>query len=246
MDDIVVRGIVLSASLYGEYDKRLVVLTDELGKITVFANGARREKSPLKAVAQSFTMARFRLRCGRNAYTLISAEIEESFRELALDMEKMCYAAYFCELMEYFAQTGVAAGPELNLLYISFLALIDDRYDNRQIKMAFCLKLLDIEGVGLHMGDCVFCSSKENIFYMDYSSGGAVCDKCLKRAPKAFKISDGALYTIRYILSSGISKVYNFKLDDRLLNEVDKISTDYLQKNVDRNFKSLDILKEII
>ena len=163
MDDIVVRGIVLSASLYGEYDKRLVVLSDELGKITVFANGARREKSPLKAVAQSFTMARFRLRCGRNAYTLISAEIEESFRELALDMEKMCYAAYFCELMEYFAQTGVAAGPELNLLYISFLALIDDRYDNRQIKMAFCLKLLDIEGVGLHMGDCVLCSSKEDV-----------------------------------------------------------------------------------
>ena len=101
IEDIIVTGIVLYTVQLGEYDKRLVVLTKERGKITVFANGARRANSNLRAASQSYVMGKFTIAPSGDAYRLISVNVSEYFAELPYDMEKVCYASYFCELMSY-------------------------------------------------------------------------------------------------------------------------------------------------
>ena len=122
-DEIVLNGIVLSSGLQGEYDRRLVILTREQGKITAFAKGVRRPSSQLISKTQLFVMGAFTVYPGRNAYTLINVDAKEYFHELTFDMNKYCYGSYFCEMMSYFTREGDRSADYLNLLFVSLNAL---------------------------------------------------------------------------------------------------------------------------
>lgn len=145
-EQIRVTGMVLKASPVGEYDRRLVILTCERGKITAFARGARRPGSSLMAASGPFVFGIFLLYEGRDAYTLAGTEIKNYFTEIAADMESACYGSYFLEFADYYGRENMEAVDTLKLLYQSLRALLKGAIPNRLVKVVFELKLMEING----------------------------------------------------------------------------------------------------
>ena len=56
-----VNGIVLKETPIGDYDKIMTVLTAEHGRLSVFARGAKRLKSPLFTATQVFSYSEMTL-----------------------------------------------------------------------------------------------------------------------------------------------------------------------------------------
>lgn len=245
-ENITVQGIVLDTSLVKEYDKRLVILTTDLGRITVFANGARRKNSPFTACSQRFVLGSFVIRPGsQNSYTLISSEIKENFFELSFDIEKLAYASYACELAGYFTRDGIGATDELNLLYVTFKAILARRISLELIRSVFECKLMDIEGIGLQMAACVKCGDTDNLHHLSLEDGGVVADRVLNSVKKPIYISDNLKYALSFILSRDIASVYSFDIDIGTCTDLAEVMKKYLELHCDRHFKSLDILKPL-
>ena len=78
-DYITVTGIVIKTEPIGEYDRRVVILTREKGKISAFARAARKAGNRLMAPSNPFSFGQFRLYAGRNSYTMAEADISNYF-----------------------------------------------------------------------------------------------------------------------------------------------------------------------
>ncbi len=145
-DTIVANGIVLSTMPIGEYDKRLLLLTRELGKVSVFARGARRPNSPLIGAAVLFAFGSFELSEGRSAYSLRNAQIREHFDWVSQDMEALCFGSYFAEISDYYGRENIDGTEAVKLLYWALRALRNDKLSRTLIRRVFEMKAMQLEG----------------------------------------------------------------------------------------------------
>ena len=146
-DDLTdLTALVLASTPAGEYDRRVVLLTRERGKIACFARGARRPGSPLMAVSLPFCFGSYRIRPGRNSNVLVEAKLQTFFEKLRNDMEATCYASYFAEFLQYVTRENNDESALLLLAYQSFRALESNRIPQRLVRAVFEIRATAIEG----------------------------------------------------------------------------------------------------
>ena len=209
---VIVMGMVLTAMPVNDYDKRITILTKERGKITAFARGARRPSSQLLAATNPFAFGEFEVFEGRNSYNVTKANIQNYFREREM----------------------------LKLLYQSFRALENSRYSKELVRAVFELKAITINGEGPQVFACMHCHAKEDLCFFSVKRGGIFCRTCAKEVQGMY-ISDSTRYTMQYIISTPVARLYSFTVSEEVLRELKMIMKEYMAYYVHHDFKSLSI-----
>ena len=245
-EQISATGIVLSQIPIGDYDKRITILTKELGKINAFVRGAKRPNSPYAAVSDPFAFGEFMLYPGKNAYNLAKVNMTEYFEALHQDLEAIWYGSYFLELADYYGRENVDASEQLNLIYISLKALCDERFSNRLVRAVYECKTLAVNGEQPDFYSCVQCKKKEKLRWFLSRRNGCMCSQCATERPAgAVLVEESALYAMQYVVNAPIGKIFTFRLSDDALLQFEEVMRDYYAKWVDRKFKTLKFLEDI-
>ena len=243
VETITVTGMVISSMAISEYDKRLVILTKELGKITAFARGARKPNSPFLAGSQPMTFGEFTLYRGRNSYTVTGMKMNDYFSNTMSDVDCMYMGMYFLEFADYYGREGIEAGEMLKLLYVSMKALSRNVIPKELIRCIFELKMLVINGEYPNLFQCGNCGSKENLDFFDFSHNTMLCRNCHGVISEEKTIDGSTLYALQYIITSPIPKLYTFKVTELVLKQMESIIHTYVNKHIDKKFNSLEFLE---
>ena len=246
--NVMVTGMVLTAMPISEYDKRITILTLERGKITAFARGARRPNSTLLAACNPFSFGQFEVYEGRTSYNVVRAEIKNYFTELTTDLNDTYYGFYFLEMAEYYAQENSDDREMLKLLYQSLRALTSAAYDKRLVRFIFELKAMAVNGEAPNVFSCVRCGEKENLRWFMTRRGGCICETCEKKDPSPeesgrFLLEESTLYTMQYIISARVEKLYTFSVSDSVLRQLLAIMKSYRAVYLDHSFQTLKMLE---
>lgn len=139
-------GMVLKAEPVGDYDRRVVILTKERGKISAFARGARKQSSKLLAATNPFCFGTFKLYEGRTSYNMMEADISNYFEGLREDYVSAFYGMYFLEVMDYYTRENNDEKEFLKLLYQSLRALMHEGLSHLLVRYVFEIKAVVING----------------------------------------------------------------------------------------------------
>lgn len=246
VNQIVLTGMVLSVAPVGEYDRRVVILTKEQGKISAFAKGSRRPNSPLVGAVNPFTFGEFTMYEGRSSYTIQSVNVSNYFSELRADVVGAYYGFYFLEVANYYARERNDERELLKLLYQTMRALTNPHLPNQLIRYIFELKVLTINGQGPQVFQCVQCGDRTRAAVFSAAKGGLVCNECDGEVRDGMFLDGSTLYTMQYIESSTIEKLYTFNVKPEVVEKFGRVMGRLMKMYVDKEFKSLEILETLL
>ncbi|MQN01570.1 MAG: DNA repair protein RecO [Lachnospiraceae bacterium] len=210
------RGIVLSSMPIGETDRRIVVLTKELGKASAFVRGGAKPKSPLLAATNPFFFGDFEFYAGRNSLTLRGAKQQARFDDILKDLDDTYLGMYFLEVSGYFGNEAADESERINLLYVALKIILGHRIDRKLIRNIFELRTMMINGVYPDPFSCHHCGEHLDVNGENYFSPAqcffydAQCRNLIKGQP--VRVSPYVMYALQFVLSAPVGKIFSFNL----------------------------------
>ena len=217
---MVTKGIVLRETETKEADKILTLLTQDQGKISVIARGARRKNCKYAACAQSLVWSEWTLYQKGDWYYANEGSTLELFSGLRSDLEALSLGFYLAELTEAVTTENTPAPELLRHLLNGLYALSALHKPPALVKPAFEIKLLCLAGYEPLLDGCAVCGTEppeDPRFHL--KEGVLHCAACREQAGDGISmpLSQGALAALRYIVYGDPKRLFSFRTDEESL-----------------------------
>lgn len=238
MDSFCTKAILLSRIDFGEADRIVTFLTEDRGRLSAFAKGARRSKRRFAGVLEPGALVQASLKPSRGTlFTLDDAALLDGHGNLRSDLGAMARAAYACELAKELCRENVP-GHDLFDLLQAFLcgeAGTDDL-------MCFELGALGASGVRPGLDRCVVCGADDGVeLRFDPGLGGRLCPRCARM--HGSRISRETLGVLSALQCGATDAVQNAPAWTRA--EAREVLTTYVVHHTGRRLKSYEFMRQI-
>lgn len=245
-----VRGIVLRQTPMGDKDKRVVLLTQETGRMTLLAKGAMLPKSRFSALTQVFCYGDYVVTKGRTFYYIREATLIENFYDLTRDLEKLAYGSLMLEAAETFSVEGV----ENNALVVLLLRALyqEERASSGKESLpadVFLFRLLAMGGFYPNLNRCSRCGRPldhmraEETVAFNPLTGSVICEDCQPQG--GLRLSRGTVRALRYILEAPEERAFSFEVSEQVKGQLDTAVTSFLVEQTERQYHALAFLDEL-
>ncbi|MAE70386.1 MAG: DNA repair protein RecO [Gemmatimonadetes bacterium] len=198
------EGIVCGGRPTGETSLLITILTENRGKLTVYARGALRDHRRIGGALDT---------CSRSAWSLLprgggedriplvdQADLIDAHPSLRRDLGRLLRALFMIETVRLHYGGGGALYDHL----AAGLAAVDRRpHTGRGFLWWFVSRLLELSGHAPELARCVVCAKGETIVGLDPSAGGAICGACAPGRARTMALGPQGLRVLRGLASAG-------------------------------------------
>jgi DNA repair protein RecO (recombination protein O) len=239
------QAIILRTRAYGESDKIVTFLTEDAGKLTGIAKGAKNSRRRFANCLDPFTRVRahFRSRPGASLVFLESCDLLEPAGAL-VDPAKFAYGSYLVELID---QLTAEAHPvrELYNLLADGLGELRHGAATAMLLRAFEIQLLCRAGYEPQLEHCARCHrplSTHASAFLDPIHGSIVCAGCRGREEPLIPIEPRTLAALQRLKGQTLNQLRGHRLPGGVATEAAQVMGRLLALHLPRPLRSTKLI----
>jgi len=241
-------ALVARSVNYGESDRILDLLTQEQGKLSVVARGARRSRKRFGGALSLFIIGEAVIRPAvRGKLKVLERfdSLEDLGPGICRDVVKMAHGSYMLELARELWPADQPEPAGWRMLCEALKALSNLAQPSTQLLRAFELQILTCAGLGPSLDVCVSCGAPprpDQPVLLNVSRGGILCQDC---AAHGHHLSHEAHQALRTLMMIPINEASQQEVQAEAAKEMREIMLQLVRHHLGKDLKSLDFIAQL-
>jgi DNA repair protein RecO (recombination protein O) len=231
---------------FSETSLVVTLLTEDFGKVSALAKGARRPKGPFEGALDLLALVRIVfLRKSSEALDLLTeAKLTRRFRSAERDLARLYAGYYVAELVSELTDHG-DPHRELFALADQTLLALDSGESVPACVLRFELAALRLLGHAPSLAECVGCGRPvegQGRVAFGLTAGGVLCPECRPGQRQVASASSAAIATLRQFAEAEGDAWKTLTIDERVRGELRGLWNNYLNHLVGRKLRMHEFL----